>query len=182
MKKAKNNSVKTVLPERRWPLAAARAIAERVVELLRPFCKRIEIAGSIRRCKPDVGDIEVLCVPLPYSTGIFEDGLAKVVNQWRKIRGEMEYGKARYTQRELPEGIKLDLFMVEESSWGYHMGIRTGSDQFSHEVLAKGWRRQGFSGKGGHLEREGEIYPVREEKDLFDLIGIPFIKPERREL
>jgi DNA polymerase/3'-5' exonuclease PolX len=182
MSKIIKNIAKVVLPERRWPLAMARAIAERVVELLKPFCKRIEIAGSIRRCKPDIGDIEVLCVPLPYSTGIFEDGFAKIVNQWKKIKGELEYGKSRYSQRELPEGIKLDLFMVEESSWGYHMGIRTGSQAFSRDILAKGWRRQGFSGKGGHLERNGEIYPVREEKDLFDLICIPFIRPEKREL
>jgi len=44
-------------------LEKARAIAEELKALLQPSCHRIEIAGSIRRQKPEVGDIELLCIP-----------------------------------------------------------------------------------------------------------------------
>ncbi|GAF93472.1 unnamed protein product, partial [marine sediment metagenome] len=43
----------------------AKQIADKYVELLRPMAKRIEIAGSIRREKPFVGDIEICMIPDP---------------------------------------------------------------------------------------------------------------------
>jgi len=50
-------------------LEKAKAIAEQIRVLLRPACNRIEIAGSIRRRKPEVGDIELLCIP-KYFAGV----------------------------------------------------------------------------------------------------------------
>jgi DNA polymerase/3'-5' exonuclease PolX len=104
------------------------------------------------------------------------------VNKWEKVKGEMEYGKTKYTQRMLPGGIKLDLFLVEESNWGHQLAIRTGSAEYSYHVLAKGWCRQGFKSDGGYLFRDGERYEIREEKDLFRLIGVPYIEPENRNI
>lgn len=46
------------------PLAAARAIAEQVRKALAPACERIEIAGSVRRERPEVHDIEIVAIPL----------------------------------------------------------------------------------------------------------------------
>jgi DNA polymerase/3'-5' exonuclease PolX len=168
--------------EKRYPYAEAYAIALKVLEELRPHCSRIEIAGSLRRKKPEVGDIEIVAVPLPYSTGIFESGIATVVNKWEIVKGALEFGKTKYTQRILPEGIKLDLFIAEEGNWGSIFAIRTGSADYSHKVLANGWVRQGFKSDGGYLYREGEKYEVREEEDLFRFIGIPYVKPEDRNL
>ena len=85
--------------EKKYPHAEAQAIAQEVVEQLRPHCERIVVAGSIRRKKSEVGDIEIVAIPKPYSSGLFENGLAKVVNQWKKIKGEMEFRKIKYTQK-----------------------------------------------------------------------------------
>lgn len=56
----------------RWPHAEALEIAEEIKEALAHHCERIEIAGSIRRKKPEVGDIELLFVP---KTGTRQAGL-----------------------------------------------------------------------------------------------------------
>jgi DNA polymerase/3'-5' exonuclease PolX len=172
----------TTIKEKRYPLAEAEAIALKVLEQLRPYCIRAEIAGSIRRKKADCGDVEIVAIPLPYSIGLLEDGIASVVNKWPKIKGEMEYGKTKYTQRILPSGIKLDLFFAEEGNWGQVFAIRTGSADYSHRVLANGWVRQGFKSDGGYLFRDGEKYEIREEMDLFKLIGVPYVGPESRNL
>ena len=47
----------------RIPRARALMLAQGLIETLRPHCERIEIAGSLRRGKPDVGDIELVCIP-----------------------------------------------------------------------------------------------------------------------
>jgi DNA polymerase/3'-5' exonuclease PolX len=168
--------------EKRWKYAEAYAIALNVLEQLRPHCYRIEIAGSIRRKKPDVGDIEIVAIPKPFSIGLFESGIATVVNKWKKVKGDLKYGNSKYTQRILPEGIRLDMFFAEEGNWGQILAIRTGSAEYSHSVLAKGWVQKGFKSEAGYLFREGERYEIREEKDLFKIIGLSYIGPENRNL
>ena len=159
-------------------------IAVRALEQIRPHCERAEIAGSIRRRKPEVKDIEIVAIPKPYErgllNGLFESDLASVVNQWKKVKGEMIYGKTKYTQRILPEGIKLDLFFATPENWGLMYAIRTGSANFSHKSLACGWVRQGYRSEGGYLMKDGVQVNVYEEEDLFRIIQKPWIVPEHR--
>jgi len=153
-------------------------IAENVKQQLAPHCERIEIAGSIRRKKPEVKDIEIVVIPKPYDVGLFENGITPIVNQWEKVKGELP---CKYTQRILPEGIKLDLFFAEHDNWGNTFAIRTGSADFSHKWLASEWVSQGYKSEGGHLYKDGERIAIREEEDLFKLLHIPYVEPEGRE-
>lgn len=158
-------------------LEQALEIAEKVKARLAPHCERIGIAGSIRRKKPDVKDIEIVVIPKPFDTGLFESGIATVVNQWQKVKGELP---CKYTQRILPEGIKLDLFFAERENWGLIYAIRTGSAEYSHKVLATEWVKRGYKSEGGYLVANGKQIAVPEEEDLFRRIGVPFIAPELR--
>jgi DNA polymerase/3'-5' exonuclease PolX len=159
-------------------LDRARVIAERVKAQLAPHCERIEIAGSIRRRKADVGDIEIVAIPKPYEVGLFASGIAPIVNAWPKVRGELP---CKYTQRTLPDGIALDLFFATPENWGLIFAIRTGSADYSHRVLACGWRRNGYKSVDGMLTRDGAQVPVPEERDLFRLARVPWTEPERRQ-
>ena len=46
-----------------YPLEVAQKIAVDICYKLQPFCEKINIAGSVRRKKPEVKDIEIVCVP-----------------------------------------------------------------------------------------------------------------------
>ncbi len=152
-------------------------IAQRVKTLLSPHCLQIAIAGSIRRKKTEVKDIEIVAIPKPYETGLFESGIAAVVNQWEKVKGELP---SKYTQRILPEGIKLDLFFAERENWGLILAIRTGSAEYSHKVLATECVKRGYKSVDGHLTHEGKRVAILEEKDLFKRIGLAYVEPEKR--
>jgi DNA polymerase/3'-5' exonuclease PolX len=154
-------------------------IAQEVKRQLQGHCHRIEIAGSIRRKKAEVKDIEIVAIPKPYDIGLFETGIATVVNQWEKVKGELP---CKYTQRILPTGIKLDLFFAVPENWGMIYAIRTGSADYSHKVLGAGWVKKGYKSIDGHLTANGHRVIIAEEKDLFDKIGIPFVEPEFRNL
>src|SRR5690348_6628702 len=134
--------------EKNMEYSKAKSIAEKIVSELKPHCERIEIAGSIRRKKPEVKDIEIVAIPKRYEIGLFETGIATVVNQWQKVKGELP---CKYTQRILPEGIKLDLFFAEHENWGLIFAIRTGSAEYSHKVLAAGWVKAGYQSRDGYL-------------------------------
>jgi len=161
----------------RMEYSKALKIAEETLELLRPHCYLCEIAGSIRRKKPFVKDIEIVAYPKPYRTNLLESGIATVVNRWKKVKGELP---CKYTQRILPQGIKLDLFFADIANWGYIYAIRTGSHDFSKTKLAYNWVKKGYRGKDGYLTKGGFIVPVPDEKYLFELIGVPYVEPEDR--
>ena len=152
-------------------------IAECAKAQLEPYCDRIEIAGSIRRRKADVGDIEIVAIPHPYDVGLFASGIAPIVEAWPGVRGNLP---CKYTQRTLPEGIKLDLFFVTPDNWGLIFAIRTGSANFSHNTLACGWVKNGYKSVDGMLTNNWTPIPVPEEVDLFRMAGVPWVKPEDR--
>ena len=157
-------------------LKRARQIAEKYLNLLKPFCSRIEIAGSIRRQKSEVKDIEIVCIPQDVA------GFAAQVKQWPKVKGEPT---GKYTQRNLPEGIKLDLFMAEERNWGLILVIRTGPAEFNrswlYQAKEKGLRcEDGFFRDYTETGRNGQIIECREERDLFKLIGMNYVEPKYR--
>jgi DNA polymerase/3'-5' exonuclease PolX len=167
-------------------LIQATKIAERVKSELAPHCERIEIAGSIRRRKPEVGDIEIVCIPRTCEIGLFlgseieiDPGFCHRVEHWPAIKGKPT---GKYTQRQLPDGIVLDLFMATRDNWGLIYAIRTGSADYSHHVLASAWVRAGYHSMDGMLVKDNHKIPVREERDLFALIGLPWADPWERNL
>lgn len=153
----------------------AENIALKYLELLKPFSKRIEIAGSIRRRKPEVKDIEIVMIR---NTSKMFSFLA-FIETLRVLKGE---AAGKYMKINLEEGIDLDLFMCFPDNWGYIFAIRTGSADFSHLVLANAWVKQGFKGDDGYLTRNGKKIAVKEEEDLFKLCKLEFIPPEMREV
>jgi DNA polymerase (family 10) len=157
-------------------LEEAKRIAKKYKAILAPLCERIEIAGSIRRCKEECRDIELVVIPRGKDMYLF----VEEVNKLYKLKGEPT---GKYTRRLLPEGIKLDLFIANRDNWGLIFAIRTGNAKFSHEVLAIGWKKKGFESRNGILFKPDatKIF-IREEKELFDLIGIPYVVPEMREI
>jgi len=164
-------------------MAAALAIQE-----LAPYClpDRCEVAGSIRRRKKNPKDVEIVCVPQSIAmVDLFgaemiparSPGFCTAVNKWERVKGQPE---GRYTQRVLPSGIVLDLFMVTLDTWGTQYAIRTGPAEYSHKVLACRWCQLGYKMEGGMLYRGGEAVPVRTERELFDLLGLRWVEPEDR--
>ena len=164
--------------ERRWPLEEAERIAEGVRAELLPHCERCEIAGSIRRRRPSVGDIEIVAIPKPYEVDLFASGVAAVCDQWPSVKGRFP---CKYTQRVLPDGILLDLFLACPNNWGLIFAIRTGSARFAHKVLACGWSRAGYNADGGMLYHRGVEVPTFEEAAVFAHAGVAWVPPEGRE-
>ena len=177
-------------------LRTARAVASEMVEALRPYCERIAVAGSIRRGREWINDIEIVAIPkstvkqpdvdifgepLWKPTVVRDPGFIMVVDSLanRIVRGKVSDG--RYVQFFTGEGVKVDLFMFAPDTWGYIMAIRTGSAEFMRMVAAR-WVQLGYKGVEGQLTRFGKPVPVPEEADLFGLLGMRVPPPHAREL
>lgn len=170
-------------------------VALSLAELIRPQCERIEIAGSLRRKAPWVGDIEIVCAPLfgadPLS--LFGDGQVSLLHP------RLDELLASGTIQEDPErkcwgekhrhflfmGAPIDLFIVTgPAHWGVIYAIRTGNAEFSKKLVtpksAGGYLQMGQQVESGQLIDRGQVVPCPEEEDFFRAIGAPLLPPEAR--
>lgn len=170
-------------------------VAERVVERLAEGCSRIEIAGSIRRRRPDVGDVEIVAVPRlvdgarpslfdpPSRVSALDPVLAGLIADGRLAPHPERpaYGQ-KYRRLWIPTpGIQLDLFLVSPpAEWGPILTIRTGPAAYS-ERLVKALHPKGLRCHEGRvLNMRGETVPCPEERDFFAACGVPWTEPENR--
>ena len=142
----------------RYDLKIAEPVAERLVEQLRPYCERIKIAGSIRRRKWDVGDIELLCIPkyrretVPvdlFSTNHEDiDELDEYLTLFSTSEPQALFYKRRKSTRHLAgfglknklmvdreSGIPVDVFTTDSRNWGMALMVRTGPADFVREGI-----------------------------------------------
>jgi DNA polymerase/3'-5' exonuclease PolX len=165
--------------------AQALILAEEALNALNPHCERILIAGSIRRLKPEVKDIELVAIPKQVPAGLFSDELevdpdfCSVVRRWHKVKGEPT---GKYTQRVLYDGMKLDLFIANPDNWGWQLALRTGSTGFNRVMMLPALKARGYVMDEGDIWRNGQVVPVPEETDLWAMSGLPWVDPWAREV
>ena len=166
-------------------LEKAQKLVNEYREKFLPYCDRIEVAGSIRRERQNVGDLELVCIPktVTVSDGMFEEkserdpNFVRLVNKFPRVKGN---GSGKYTQIYIEDqDINLDLFMTTPEQWGVIFMIRTGSDQFSKRMM---WSiKPGYKVDEGFLkDQEGNIVPCFEEKDFFTITKMDYVLPTLR--
>jgi DNA polymerase (family 10) len=169
-------------------LAEAQKIAEELKSLLAPECQCIEIAGSIRRRKPFVNDIELLVIP-KYMDGAdqLDEEIKKLMAEGllgyrRNVRGSIAYGPKNKLLVYLPSGIGVDVFSTDEDCWWVSLVVRTGGEITNRRIataaIRKGWHLQAY-GRGFSTPR-GEVV-CHSEEEVFRAVGLPYLPPERRE-
>ncbi len=161
------------------PRTLAHQLAHQLAEILSPACERIEIAGSIRRGKPDPHDIELVLAPAAhFEDTIFQLDMTGVLqlDAAHKANGD------RYKRR-IYKDLPVDLFIVRPpAEWGLIYFIRTGSAHFAHHALST-WKRLtngGFSKDGCLYYANGAPMHTPEEEDVFAAIGWVYQLPGDR--
>ena len=179
-----------------------------ILPFLSPLCERIEVAGSVRRQKPRVKDIEILAVPkVDKSFNLFgevadqSDLLLNTLKSevehgdvWAKrpsVTGRYSFGRQNKLLVHQPSGIPVDIFTTTMENWGMAMVVRTGPTQFNitmmsrfRELRMRGHAYGGVTKLGPHgsegSERERIICP--DEETVFRLLGWNWIHPTQRDL
>jgi DNA polymerase/3'-5' exonuclease PolX len=164
----------------------AKVIADALIEKLSPYCDRISIAGSVRRRKPEVHDIEIIAIPGIIDESNMFDEIGKrelpsdLFLSWKVIKNG-----SRYKQFTLPEGINLDLFLVlPPAQWGVLFAIRTGPADFSHWIVTPKYNHGALPGdcrvQDGGVYQRGGLISMPEEIDFLNLLGLGWIEPWER--
>jgi DNA polymerase (family 10) len=167
-------------------LEYAEWLAGHFVKRIAPFLKRVEIAGSIRRRREFVGDIEVVAIPY-MNTDLFSDDSTPLMDplhiELSKL-GTIVRGGDRYIRIHLTKPDQYaDIFLVwPPAQWGSIFAIRTGPHDLSQYVVTR-MRDLGYFHQNGHAHRidSGEVVPTPTEEDFFSLAGLKCPEPQNRD-
>jgi DNA polymerase (family 10) len=158
-------------------LSDAREVGLRLVRALQAtgLAERVELAGSARRWKETVGDLDVVA-------GSTEPGpLSDAFVALPGVESVVAKGETKTTVR-LVGGLSVDLRVVPPAQFASLLHHMTGSKE--HNVRLRGLARDlGFTLSEWGLERleGGAAVPVRGEEDVYRALGLAPVPPELRQ-
>ncbi len=162
-------------------LCTAIQLANEIISFIKPYCNRVEIAGSTRRGKNTVHDLELVAIPKNINALKNKLGMHLLGMQGKNKSNPFIKGGERYIQFKYMNE-QIDLFLASEDNWGLIYLIRTGSAEFSSKILAR-WKKVSGGGysENGHLHTaDGKVIITKEEIEVFKLCQMEFVAPELR--
>jgi len=169
-------------------LAEARRTEQRILlgqalPLARDLCHRlratglfarVEPAGSLRRGKETVGDLDLLATSNRPKEAVAAfcalPGVEEVVVQ----------GTERASVR-LGEGIQCDLRLISKGAFGSALQYFTGSKEHNIRLRERAVARGLKLSEYGVFADDGSVLAGAEEADVYQALGLPWIPPELRE-
>ena len=161
--------------DRRMSIAEASPPAEEIVADLRALSEvsQADIAGSFRRRREDVGDLDLLVAAADSTKPM--DALAK----HPLVEKVLARGDTKQRVR-LKIGIELDLRVVPEESFGAALQYFTGSKAHNIVIRRRAQERDLKINEYGVYRGEKSI-AGRTEEEVYQAVGLPWIPPELRE-
>jgi DNA polymerase (family 10) len=166
----------------------AMAAAQALIALIERACERVEIAGSIRRQRPFVHDIDLVVIP-KYET-IETDllGGTEQVSQLDQLLQDQDavanHGGDKIKTGVI-DGIPFDIYIASPSTWATLLLIRTGSKEHNIMLTTRA-RELGMklcaNGTGLVNRYTGDIIAWESEGSIFRALGMAYVEPEKREM
>lgn len=159
----------------RMPLSFAIQTADEFVKALNktPGIKKVSCAGSLRRQKETVRDIDIL---------VISDKPKKIIDTFVGLPATREVlakGKTKSSVR-TRDDVQVDCRVVEEKSFGAALLYFTGSKNFNIKIrqlaIKKGLKINEYGVFGN-----GKFICGKTEEEIFKVLGMPYIDPELRE-
>jgi DNA polymerase (family 10) len=160
------------------PLAEAEKEANQIIKQLKPMkeVKQIMVGGSTKRKKPFVRDLDILASS--NSPEKVTDAFTKIKNV-EKILGK---GSTKATII-LKSGTQADIRVIKPESWGaaslYFIGSKNYNISLRRIAIKKGFK---LSEYGLFNKKTGKMLPSSTEEAITKRLGVPWLKPEDREI
>ncbi|HVM90622.1 MAG TPA: helix-hairpin-helix domain-containing protein [Verrucomicrobiae bacterium] len=158
----------------RHPLGEIEPVAKKILARLKKVkgVKRVAVAGSIRRKKKDVGDIDLI------ATSADPKSVMEYFVSMPEVEAVHVVGKTLSSVR-LNIGIDCDLRVVPDKVFGSTLQYFTG-DRRHNILLRERAIKQGYKLNEYGLFKNGKLVPVPNEDDIYRILGLKMFPPEQR--
>ena len=152
-------------------LKRAKTIAEEVVKQIAPYCEKAMVAGSIRRQKPIVNDVDLVIIPK--DRGVLDQVLMRL--------GSYKMAGTKIARIET-ENISLDIYFATPETFATLLLIRTGSKENNILLCSmakrKGWHL--YANGEGLFDENDQLVAGESEESIYKALGIAWQRPEER--
>lgn len=161
----------------RQPLGRVLPLANDIVGHLKKSAPviKIDIAGSLRRWKDTIKDIDIL------ATSENPKETMNIFVRLPHVKEVLMHGNTKSSVI-TSEGIQVDLRVVEKESYGAALAYFTGSKEHNIRLremaVKKGLKINEY---GVFREKDDKRIGGQKEEDIYEILGIPYIPPELRE-
>ncbi|WP_431873382.1 DNA polymerase/3'-5' exonuclease PolX [Amycolatopsis sacchari] len=161
----------------RMLLDVATELAEHVVARLSalPGCVRCTYAGSLRRFRETVGDLDIL---------VASDDPEPIMAAFRELDlvAEVIASGPKKTSIRTAKGFQIDLRVVPPDSWGAALQYFTGSQAHNVRIREMAVRAKLKLSEYGLFDAEsGALIVSKTEEEVYARLGLPWIPPPLRE-
>ncbi len=159
----------------RFPIAIAAPYAAALVRYLQniPGVRRVVVAGSFRRGKDTVGDLDIL------ATATADSPVMERFTAYEDVAEVLSQGTTRATVI-LRNKLQVDLRAVDESAYGAALHYFTGSKTHNIAIRRMG-QDMGLKVNEYGIFRGKERIAGDTEESVYATVGLPYIEPELRE-
>ncbi len=160
---------------RRFKLAVAAQYADALTAYLQgvPGVRQVAVAGSFRRMRETVGDLDILV------TAAANKGVIQRFSAYDEVAEVLSAGSTRASVV-LKSGLQVDLRVVEEASYGAALVYFTGSK--AHNIaIRRIAQKLGLKVNEYGVFRNSERIAGDDEAAVYNSLGLPWIPPELRE-
>lgn len=161
----------------RRPLGRVLPLADDIVRRMKDAAPvdKIEVAGSIRRMKETVKDIDIL------TTSKKPEAVMDVFVKLPHVSRVLAHGPTKSSVI-TEDGIQVDLRVVEEDSFGAALQYFTGSKQHNIKLREMAVRAGLKLNEYGAFKEPGEKKIAgKTEEEMYKVLKLPYIPPELRE-
>lgn len=171
--------------KQKYDRAIAIKAAKELCDALKPVTSRLVVAGSLRRRKLAVGDVEILYVPADGCGAVIDEFLNRGVLVKRpNCRGHFAWGNLNKLAIHVGTGVPVDLFATCEENWWVSLVFRTGSLDMNllltRSALRRGRTLMAYGCGVQQLTPPWTITPATSEQHVFDLCGVRYREPWQR--
>jgi len=162
--------------DRRFTIGEVTPIVEEILKNLRKLksAKKVSPAGSLRRMKETLGDIDIL---------VETEKPEKIIDEFicfPEIKKVLESGKTKVSVILKGIDIQMDLRILPEKSYGAALLYFTGSKD--HNVKIRGLAlKKGLKINEYGVFKNEKMIAGKSEKEIYNLLDMDFIPPELRE-
>jgi len=145
-------------------------LAEKILSDLKPFCRKIQIVGSIRRGEKNPIDIDMVAISKVNGKEKIEGVLArkgKLVRHGEKVVSYMV------------QGVKIEVYFADFDSWGAALLTYTGSSEYNIGLRMHA-KKKGFKLNQYGLFKGDEKIAGKTEKGIYAALGKSLKKPQDR--
>jgi len=159
---------------RRFLLSEGDAVSEAIIARIASHASKVAVAGSVRRRKETVGDIDIIAVPSDSS--IMDVFVSHPDISTVHSRGETK------SSIQLRNGFQVDLRVVDMESFGAALLYFTGSKDHNVDLRNIAIEKDMKLNEYGLFRREGGAPVARaSEEEVYAALGMQYIEPELRE-